>query len=161
MVKKVVLLVAALALIAVAYYGIKQSKSVSAPQIMQVTPASSSVASTSASITPSASSNGLANPASVNCGNLGGKLSIQTRGDGGQYGVCDFGSGYSCEEWALYRGDCPKTGVKTTGFDTKAQIYCAQVGGKTLAVANATCTFPNGKSCPVNDLFNGKCQATP
>lgn len=99
----------------------------------------------------------LANPASANCIKLGGTLSIQTRGDGGQYGVCEFGSGYACEEWALFRGDCPKTGIKTTGFDTPAQSYCALIGGRTLAVPDATCTFKDGSVCSDEALFNGLC----
>lgn len=100
----------------------------------------------------------LANPASVNCIKQGGTLTIQTNGTGGQYGVCNFGSGYACEEWALFRGDCKKPGVRTTGYDTQAQAFCALVGGKTLAVPNATCTFPDGSVCNDDALFNGTCQ---
>lgn len=99
----------------------------------------------------------IANPASVNCIKEKGTLTIQTRGDGGQYGVCDFGSGYQCEEWALMRGDCKKPGVKTTGFTEKSQIYCALLGGKTLAEKNATCTFNDGSVCDNNALYNGTC----
>lgn len=100
----------------------------------------------------------LANPASVNCVKQGGTLSIQKNGSAEEYGLCDFGSGYACEEWALYRGDCPKGGVKTTGFDTIEQQYCAWVGGQTLAVPNAMCTFKDGSVCSDKDLYNGTCQ---
>lgn len=100
---------------------------------------------------------GLANPASTNCIEEGGTLSMKTRGDGGEYGVCNFEDGLVCEEWALYRGDCPKGGVKITGFDTEAQMYCAMLGGQTLAEPDATCTFDDGSVCSDEALFNGTC----
>src|SRR5579872_2842296 len=95
----------------------------------------------------------LANPASVNCGKVGGTLLIQTRGDGGQYGLCDFGDNMQCEEWALLRGDCPVGGIKTTGYATIDQKYCAWLGGRTYAVPNATCTLPNGHTCSDTALY--------
>ncbi len=82
---------------------------------------------------------------------------MQQRGDGGEYGLCNFEDAYACEEWALMRGDCPVEGVKTTGFDTVAQKYCAWVGGHTLAEPNAKCTFKDGKVCLNDDLYSGKC----
>jgi hypothetical protein len=48
----------------------------------------------------------MANPASVNCKEKGGTLSIVTDSTGGQIGICNFPDGTSCEEWALYRGEC-------------------------------------------------------
>lgn len=102
-------------------------------------------------------SNTLANPASVNCGKVGGESVIQTMPNGGQVGICDFEDNQSCEEWALFYGNCPVGGVKTIGFDTPAQVYCAQLGGQTLAVKNATCTLPSGKVCNDEDLYNGDC----
>lgn len=45
----------------------------------------------------------LANPASVNCANQGGRTEIRTNAKGDQYGVCLFGDGRACEEWALLR----------------------------------------------------------
>lgn len=99
----------------------------------------------------------LANPASENCIKKGGNLLIQTNGTGGQYGLCMFADDMACEEWALFRGECPMGGVKTTGYDTIEQKYCAWVGGKTLAVENATCTLPNGTVCSDKDLYNGTC----
>lgn len=100
----------------------------------------------------------LANPASVNCGKVGGKLFIQKDGTGNEYGLCDFGDNMQCEEWALYRGDCPVGGRKTTGFDTIQQKYCAWLGGQTFAVPNATCKFNDGSSCSDIALYNGTCQ---
>lgn len=52
---------------------------------------------------------GMANPASVHCASLGGKLEIRTGKDGGQYGLCSLPDGRVCEEWALFRdGKCEK-----------------------------------------------------
>jgi putative hemolysin len=98
----------------------------------------------------------LANPASVNCVKVGGTVSIQN-GPNGQYGLCQFEDNYACEEWALFRGQCPKGGVRTTGFDNIAQKYCAWVGGQTLAVKDAKCTLPSGKVCSDEALYKGTC----
>lgn len=49
---------------------------------------------------------GIANPASVHCANLGGKLETRT-GDGGEYAMCHLPDGTVCEEWALFRKECP------------------------------------------------------
>jgi putative hemolysin len=53
---------------------------------------------------------GIPNPASVNCGNLGGTLEIKKDASGGEYGMCTFQNGTSCEEWALFRGEGCKAG---------------------------------------------------
>ncbi len=99
----------------------------------------------------------LANPASVNCAKVGGTLTILTNGSGGQYGLCNFADNQACEEWALMRGQCPVGGVKTTGYDSVDQSYCAWIGGQTLAVPNSQCTLPDGKVCSTTDVYNGKC----
>ncbi len=70
----------------------------------------------------------IANPASVNCIDKGGTLSIQKRGDGGEYGICIFEDNRQCEEWALFRGECPAGGIKITGYVTPAARYCAIPG---------------------------------
>jgi len=46
---------------------------------------------------------GLANPASVNCIQQGGRLEIRHDAKGGEFGVCIFSDGRQCEEWALFR----------------------------------------------------------
>ena len=102
----------------------------------------------------------IANPASVNCSKLGGNLVIEKRGDLGEYGLCYFEDNRACEEWALLRGECPVGGVKTTGFDTVDQKYCAWSGGQTFAIPNSICTFKNGSKCSTEDFYNGKCFAT-
>ncbi len=48
----------------------------------------------------------MANPASVYCKEQGNTLEIRTAADGSQSGVCIFPNGYSCDEWAYYRGEC-------------------------------------------------------
>ncbi|MFA6194335.1 MAG: DUF333 domain-containing protein [Patescibacteria group bacterium] len=101
----------------------------------------------------------MANPASTNCVNQGGKLEIETRGDGGQYGLCYFEDNRACEEWALMRGDCPVGGRRTTGFDTIDQKYCAWLGGDTYAMPDSICTFKDGSKCSTIDFYNGKCPA--
>jgi putative hemolysin len=47
----------------------------------------------------------IANPASVNCGQVGGITEIKKDASGGEYGMCTFANGTSCEEWALFRGE--------------------------------------------------------
>ena len=46
----------------------------------------------------------IANPASVNCVDLGGTVDIRTNADG-EYGVCVFANGSECDEWKLFRGE--------------------------------------------------------
>lgn len=106
----------------------------------------------------------LANPASVNCTQQGGTLKIEWRPDGGQFGVCVFTDNYQCEEWALFRGECPKTGLRVTGYVTPAGRYCAITGGRYLVVSapgatpeQGTCSLPNGKSCEADAYYAGTC----
>lgn len=99
---------------------------------------------------------GLANPASQNCIDKGGTLQMAKRGDGGVYGICVFSDNRQCEEWALFRGECPVGGLKITGYLTPEGIYCALIGGTVLK--NETfCQLPSGKGCFTQDLYNGKC----
>lgn len=71
--------------------------------------AASTPASSAAEATPIEPRVGMANPASVHCTTLGGKLEIRTGKDGGQYGLCNLPDGRVCEEWALFRdGKCEK-----------------------------------------------------
>ena len=58
----------------------------------------------------------IANPASVNCIDKGGKLEIMD-GKGGQFGVCIFKDGSRCEEWSFFRGKCaPGTCMEESGI---------------------------------------------
>jgi putative hemolysin len=114
--------------------------------------------------TPTQENVGLANPASVFCNDQGGQLLIQTRPDGGQYGICVFEDNLQCEEWAMFRGDCPVGGIKITGYITIAAQFCAISGGEYAITGNSgaddeqgTCTFKNGVTCDVWDYYNGQC----
>lgn len=54
-----------------------------------------------------ASSEGLANPASVYCKENGGTTDIRTS-EFGETGYCVFDDGSECEEWSFYQGECQK-----------------------------------------------------
>ena len=106
----------------------------------------------------------LANPASVNCTQQGGTLTIERRPDGGEFGVCVFVDNYQCEEWALLRGECPKTGLRVTGFATPAGRYCAITGGRYSVTSppgvmpeHGSCALLNGKVCEADAYYAGTC----
>jgi len=48
----------------------------------------------------------MANPASKNCVDKGGKLEIRADARGNESGVCLFPDGSSCDEWAFMNGQC-------------------------------------------------------
>jgi putative hemolysin len=97
----------------------------------------------------------IANPASVNCTDQGGTLEIKD-GPAGEYGICYFEDNRQCEEWALFNGNCPVGGMKITGYDNDAQIYCAIRGGQVDMDAN-TCTLPDETVCDIDAYYNGNC----
>jgi putative hemolysin len=106
----------------------------------------------------------IANPASINCVRQGGTLVIRKRGDGGEYGICVFADNRQCEEWTMFRGDCPVGGIDITGYLTPAARYCVITGGKYQVTGNGhtereagTCTLRNGRTCDARDYFSGKC----
>lgn len=101
---------------------------------------------------------GLANPASVNCVQKGGKLEIREN-KLGQYGVCLFEDNRQCEEWALMRGQCPAGGLKITGYDNDAEIFCAITGGTVQGVGTKTpkCKRADGTLCTAQANFEGSC----
>ncbi|HVP96533.1 DUF333 domain-containing protein [Methanoregula sp.] len=140
-------------------------------QVTTTTPAS-----TTAAQAPQTGTAGMANPASVNCVNVGGTLQIMDS-PAGQYGMCNFPNGTSCEEWALFRGEGCQPGVAAnqtvnatapagqTGMANPASVNCVNVGG-TLQIENSPagqygmCNFPNGTSCEEWALFRGEgCKA--
>ncbi len=128
-----------------------------------------SACSSGATIQPTQTSVGLPNPASENCVEQGGTHTVETRSDGGQYGVCVFEDNQQCEEFALLRGDCPVGGVKVTGYVTDAGRYCAITGGTYTATGGTTsdgqeagtCTFANGSTCDVFAYYDGTCSPKP
>jgi hypothetical protein len=101
---------------------------------------------------------GLANPASTNCIEKGGTLEMRENKNG-QYGVCLFEDNRQCEEWALFRGQCPVGGVKITGYDNDAEIYCAITGGQVEGVGTETpmCKRVDGTYCNAQANLDGDC----
>lgn len=98
----------------------------------------------------------IANPASVYCQKSGGSSQIRTLPTGAQYGVCEFTDGNVCEEWAMYKGECPVGGLKVSGYKNEMQVYCAITGGRVLANKNV-CSFLDGSTCPAQAYFEGSC----
>lgn len=143
-------------LIVVLVRGIYKSNFTTEPTAA-VTPATTTATVVEPATTASDLPAKIANPASTNCLEKGGRLVIEKRGDGGEYGLCYFEDNRACEEWALLNGRCPLGGVKTTGFNTIEQKYCAWSGGETFAEPKAICTFKNGQKCPVEEYYNGTC----
>ena len=136
------------------------------------TPAGTPAAPPAAVVTTAAPA-GLANPASVACGEAGGKTEIRKDATGGEYGMCTFTNGTSCEEWALYRNEGCKAGVSAevttaapAGLANPASVACGEAGGKTEIRKDATggeygmCTFTNGTTCEEWALYrNEGCKA--
>jgi putative hemolysin len=81
---------------------------------------------------------GLANPSSVNCVNKGGRIQMEKTESGGTYGVCVFKDNKQCEEWALFREECPLGGVEVRGLPEKIR-HCVIRGG---SLKNEECHFP-------------------
>lgn len=101
---------------------------------------------------------GLPNPASENCLQKGGKLEMR-KNKKGEYGVCIFEDNKQCEEWAFFHGDCPKGGVKITGYENDAEIYCAITGGQVEGVGTETpmCKRIDGTYCNAQANLDGEC----
>jgi hypothetical protein len=142
------------------------------------TPAAPATSPAAPAETGSAPANqtGMANPASVNCGTIGGTTEIKTNADGSQYGMCTFTNGTTCEEWALFRGEGCKAGASVnqtpaapasnqTGIANPASVNCVNIGGKvdikdSAAGQYGMCTFTNGTTCEEWALFRGEgCKA--
>jgi predicted secreted protein/putative hemolysin len=85
---------------------------------------------------------GMPNPASVACVNAGGSLEIKRDASGGEYGMCTFKNGTSCEEWALFHGEGCRAGVTavtTTAADGKRMVTLTDAeSGKTEDIAQTT-----------------------
>ena len=107
-----------------------------------------------------------ANPASQHCAEKGGKISILKTASGGEYGVCRFADNKQCEEWAMFRGECPEGGIRVAGLATPAARFCAITGG-TYAVTGksntpseeGTCSFPSGAQCDAQAYYDGRCSS--
>lgn len=90
------------------------------------------------------------------CSSNGGSVSVEHNGAGKEYQVCFFSDNRQCELSALNNKTCPIGGLKITGYDTPAQVYCAIQGGKVFAVESAICTLPNGNKILAEKYYNMK-----
>ena len=98
----------------------------------------------------------LANPASVYCAKVGGKVVIEKLPSKNEIGICSFKHKMECEEWALFHKKCPIGGVSTKRT-SKEERYCVILGGK---FSSNICIIPNKNSCNILDLYNQKCNKT-
>lgn len=88
------------------------------------------------------------------CAKNGGDIVNKETPHGHKYQVCVFEDNRQCAVKALKNKTCPSDGLKITGYDNDAQIYCVINGGKTIAESNAICTLPSGKKISVNKYYN-------
>jgi len=139
------------------------------------TAAAATTAQTPAAGVTTAAPEMIANPASVNCVNLSGTVEIKKDTTGGEYGMCTFANGTTCEEWALFRGEGCKafagpaanaTIGTCVGLPIPASVNCVNLNGTVEIKKNATggeygmCTFANGTACEEWALFRGEgCKA--
>ncbi|MDD5639832.1 MAG: DUF333 domain-containing protein [Candidatus Pacebacteria bacterium] len=91
------------------------------------------------------------------CTKNGGSVTKEKKPDGSDYELCYFDDNRACITEAMKIGECPVGGVKTTGYDNIYQKYCAWSGGKTIAEANAKCTFKDGSFCSAEEYYFGTC----
>lgn len=110
---------------------------------------------------------GLINPAWAFCIEEEGRLGLESRPDGTQFGVCYYMDNRQCEVWAMYRGDCPVTGLRITGYITEAGRFCAINGGQynvtvegDMDTEQGTCTLPDGLVCDAQAYYEGTCGPT-
>ncbi len=107
---------------------------------------------------------GLANPASVYCGEQGGELDIRKDADGGEVGYCQFDDGSECEEWAFFRRDCQKGEFPaSTQLANPAAVYCSEQGAAYEIREHddggqyGVCIFDDGSECDAWDFFREEC----
>ena len=104
----------------------------------------------------------IANPASKQCVDEGGKLDIREEEDG-EVGYCIFPDGSECEEWTFFHGDCTPGGQESAGMPNPASKHCTDEGGK-LEIREETdgavgyCIFPDGSECEEWEFYRGKCK---
>jgi len=111
---------------------------------------------------PATDKAGIANPASTNCIDKGGRLEI-VKGQAGEVGMCLLPDGTTCEEWALFRGEC-KAGDKQSQIANPASEFCVDNGGKSEIVDAGKsgewgkCAFKDGSFCDEWSYFRGACK---
>ncbi|MBN1584931.1 DUF333 domain-containing protein [Candidatus Uhrbacteria bacterium] len=105
----------------------------------------------------------VSNPASVNCGDAGGQLAVAKRPDGAEYGLCLFGPDRQCEEWALFRGECPVGGIDISQYGHPADVYCVVTGHeltRSLVFGSSGKCLVDGVTCSASEFFEtGSCTA--
>ena len=74
----------------------------------------------------------IANPASVNCINNGGKLKIMEDANG-QHGICILKDGTECEEWEYFRKECS---VKENNSCRQQGTDCCKGYGENITCIN-------------------------
>lgn len=99
----------------------------------------------------------VASAAYAKCISNGGFVTTNRRPSNGFYNICNFADDMNCELYALYNGQCPVGGVKTIGYSTTDQVYCALRGGTPQGKNNGQCKMPDGKVCSTSSVFNGTC----
>ena len=112
-----------------------------------------------------AESSQLANPASTNCIDKGGRLEI-VKGQSGESGMCVFSDGSRCEEWAFFRGECRPGAAKSaenSQLANPAAINCVDKGGRLQLVKDPSgesevCVFADGTRCEEWAFFRGECR---
>jgi putative hemolysin len=132
-------------------------------------PAAAPATTTPVVTTTAPATAGLANPASVNCGRIGGTTEIKTNPAGSQYGMCNFPNGTTCEEWALFRDEGCNNGTAVTttapvgaGMANPASVNCGKAGATSEIMNNpdgsqyGMCKFSNGTTCEEWALFRGE-----
>lgn len=117
---------------------------------------SSSVLATTTSSTPTKAGQ-VASAAYAKCIDNGGFVTTARRGTSGYYNVCNFADDMNCELYSLYNGQCPVGGVKTIGYSTTDQVFCALRGGTPQGSKNGQCKMPDGKICATSSVYNGTC----
>jgi putative hemolysin len=107
---------------------------------------------------------GMPNPASVHCTDNGGTLEIRQDASGGEYGVCVFGDGSECEEWAYFRGECaPGQPTPSANMPNPASVNCEDQGGTLEIRQDASggqygmCIFADNTECEEWALLRGTC----
>lgn len=104
---------------------------------------------------------GIANPASVYCGSIGG-TSFVRKTPSGDVGYCRLPNGQVHEEWALFRNSQKPSPKRRTDahLGNPAAVHCTKVGGTNLNRRTARgdvglCRLRNGKTVDAWDLFRG------
>lgn len=101
----------------------------------------------------------VASQAYAKCVDNGGFVTTARRGTWGYYQVCNFEDDMNCELYALYEGQCPVGGVKTIGYSTTAQVFCALRGGQPMGNENGQCKMPDGQICATDAVYQGNCDS--